>query len=233
LADDRVFAGAGLDARKAHEEVGMKTRLAVVLGAVFALSIRVGGPGPAQAADLPPANYYTAPATLGAYSWAGPYLGATIGYEWGRVSHNPMRPSGLFGGIAGGYNWQFGQFVTGVETDIDVSGADDTFAPWQFSNPWFGTLRGRAGIALGNALIYGTAGAAYGRLTVQTPGNLSETRTGLGWTVGGGLEIGFTPHWSAKAEWLYLDLSDRGYSLTGTSNGLAANLLRLGLNYRF
>ncbi len=187
----------------------------------------------AVAADLPAANYYTTPDPLSAYSWAGPYLGANLGYERGAVSNNPTRPSGLAGGLEAGYNWQRGQFVFGAETDIQLSGADDTFAPWQFSNPWFGTLRGRAGVAVGNVLLFGTAGLAYGSLTAETVANLSETRTSLGWVAGGGLEVGFTPHWSAKAEWLYLDLSDRTFSVTGASNGLTANLLRMGVNYRF
>ena len=39
--------------------------------------------GPARAADLPAASYYTAPAPLSGFSWVGPYLGANIGYEWG------------------------------------------------------------------------------------------------------------------------------------------------------
>jgi outer membrane immunogenic protein len=182
---------------------------------------------------LPASSYYTAPAPLAAYSWVGPYIGANLGYEWGEVSNNPTRPSGLAGGIQAGYNWQFGQFVAGAETDIQVSGAEETFAPWQFSNPWFGTVRGRAGVAIGNTLIYGTAGLSYGELTVQTPGNLSESRDSIGWVAGGGLEVGFTPHWSARAEWLYLDLADRSYSLTSANNGLAANLLRLGVNYHF
>jgi len=200
-----------------------------IFGAALALAMA----GMAFAADLPAGNYYTAPATLSAYSWAGPYLGANIGYEWGKVSNNPTEPAGLAGGIEAGYNWQLGQFVSGTEADIQVSGAEDTFAPWQFSNPWFGTLRGRAGVAVGNTLLFGTAGVAYGSLTVDTPGNLSESRTSFGWVAGGGLEVGFTPRWSAKAEWLYLDLSDRSYSVTGASNGLAANLLRLGVNYHF
>jgi outer membrane immunogenic protein len=200
-----------------------------VLGTALVLAMG----GVALAADLPAGNYYTAPAPLGAYSWAGPYLGATVGYEKGQVSNNPTQPSGVAGGIEGGYNWQFGQFVAGAETDIQASSASDTFAPWQFSNPWFGTLRGRAGVAIGNTLLFGTAGVAYGSLDVQTPGNLSESRTGFGWVAGAGLEVGFTPRWSAKAEWLYLDLADHSYSLTGTSNGLTANLLRLGVNYHF
>jgi outer membrane immunogenic protein len=200
-----------------------------VLGVALSLAMT----GAAFAADMPVRQYYTAPATLSAYSWAGPYLGAQIGYEWGTVSNNPTRPNGVQGGIEAGYNWQFGQFVAGVEGDIDVSGADDTFAPWQFSNPWYGTLRGRAGVAIGNTLLYGTAGLATGGLTAQSPGNLSEGRTSVGFTAGGGLEVGFSQRWSAKAEWLYIDLANRSYSLTGANNGLAANLVRLGLNYHF
>src|ERR1700729_240239 len=209
-----------------------RSTMKIILGAALLVATAAMA-GSARAADLPAASYYNAPAPLSGFSWMGPYLGANIGYEWGDVSNNPTKPSGIAGGIEAGYNWQFGQFVTGVEADIQASGAEDTFAPWQFSNPWFGTLRGRAGVAIGNTLLFGTAGVAYGSLTVETPGNLTETRTSLGWVAGGGLEVGFTPRWSAKAEWLYLDLSDRSYSLTGTTNGLAANLLRLGVNYHF
>jgi len=205
-----------------------------ILGAALvAATATAGAAAVALAADLPAGNYYTAPAPLSASSWAGPYLGATLGYEWGRVDNNPTRPTGIEGGIAAGYNWQMGQFVAGVETDISVSAASDTFAPWQFSNPWFGTARGRAGVAVGNVLIFGSAGLAYGSLTAITPGNLSETRSSVGWAAGLGAEVGFMPHWSAKGEWLYLDLSDHAFTVTGTNNGLTANLVRLGVNYHF
>jgi outer membrane immunogenic protein len=178
------------------------------------------------------ADFYTVPSPLGAYSWAGPYLGATAGYEWGAVSNNPNRPAGIAGGVEGGYNWQNGALVLGGETDISLSSADDTFAPWQFSNPWFGTLRGRAGLAMGNVLLFGTAGLAYGELHGNTA-SLTESHVNVGFVGGAGVEVGFAPHWSAKAEWLYLDLMGSNYALTGTSNGLATNLLRLGVNYRF
>ena len=55
----------------------------------------------------------------------------------------------------------------------------------------------------------------------------------LGWTVGLGMEVGLTPNWSAKVEYLYIDLTDRSYTVTGTDNGLESNLLRFGVNYRF
>ncbi len=187
----------------------------------------------ANAADLPPYAYKAPQPYTAAYSWIGPYVGGTLGYEWGDVSNNPTRPSGVAGGIEAGFNWQHGNFVYGAEADFSLSGADDTFAPWQFSNPWFGTVRGRAGVAIGNVLVYGTAGLAYGELTADTVGNLSEHHTGLGWVAGAGAEVGLTPHWSVKAEWLYLDFSDHNFTVTGADNGLAANLVRLGVNYRF
>src|SRR5258708_24649882 len=104
----------------------------------------------AAAADLPHPSYYTATAPLSAYSWTGPYVGGNLGYEWGTTSNNPTRPTGFAGGVEGGYNWQAGQFVFGGEADLQVSDANDTFAPWKFSNPWFGTVRGRAGLAVSN-----------------------------------------------------------------------------------
>jgi outer membrane immunogenic protein len=190
----------------------------------------------ASAADIGPGPYYSAPAyapaTIRSYSWMGPYLGINVGHQWGTVTNNPTKPSGFTGGIQGGYNWQTGQFVFGGETDLQLSAADDTFAPWKFSNPWFGTTRGRAGVALNNILIYGTGGIAYGGIRAENAG-VTEARTLYGWAAGLGLEVGLTPNWSARAEYLYVDLNDRGYNLTGTQNGFESNLLRFGVNYRF
>jgi outer membrane immunogenic protein len=201
---------------------------AIAFGAVVA----VGSPAPAEAADLAP-NYYTAAVPYYAFSWAGPYIGGTAGYEWGSIDDSATHPSGFVGGVEAGWNWQNGNFVYGGETDFNFSGAEDTFASYQFSNPWFGTVRGRAGFAFNNVLIFGTAGLSYGELTANAPGNLSESHTSFGWVAGLGAEVSFTPHWSAKAEWLYLDFADRDFSATGANNGLTANLVRLGLNYHF
>jgi len=188
----------------------------------------------AIAADLPrgPTPYYSRPAAPSVYNWAGFYAGGNLGYEWGKASNTSTNPSGIAGGVQGGYNWQNGQFVFGGEADIQASAADDTFAPWKFSNPWFGTLRARAGYAVSNMLFYGTFGLAFGDLEGQL-GALDETRTEVGWTGGLGMEVGFAPNWSAKVEYLYMDLGDRHFTVTGLDNGLQASLLRLGLNYHF
>ena len=164
--------------------------------------------------------------------WAGPYLGGNLGYDWGSISKNPTKPSGFVGGAQAGYNWQSGCWVFGVEGDIELSGADDTFAPWKFSNPWFGTLRGRAGYAFNNILFYGTAGLAFGELTGQTFG-LTESHTTAGWTIGVGAEFGIAQNWTAKIEDLYVDLSESQFVITGASNGDRFGMVRAGLNYHF
>src|SRR5260221_357859 len=145
----------------------------------------------AQAADL---NYgsrapYTVNQPLNASSWAGPYLGGNLGYAWGSVDNNPTKPSGFSGGVQAGYNWKNGPWVFGIEGDIQVTGAEQTFAPWKFSNPWFGTVRGRVGYALNNVMFYGTGGLAFGELRATTFG-LSEFHTQFGWTLRVRAEIG-------------------------------------------
>jgi outer membrane immunogenic protein len=203
--------------------------------AILALTLAAASfaAGTAAAADLPrgPTPYYANPAPVG-YNWMGPYVGANVGYEWGKVTDSAIEPNGFLGGLQAGYNWQSGQFVVGGETDIQVTGADDTFAPYKFSNPWFGTVRGRVGWALNNLLFYGTFGLAYGELKGQFI-TLDESKTHAGWAGGLGMEVGFTPNWSAKVEYLYMDLGSRAYSITGVDNGLQSNLVRFGVNYHF
>jgi outer membrane immunogenic protein len=198
----------------------------------MAAALLVGTAGAAVAADLPRGSSpYYAPAPM-VYNWAGFYVGGNLGYQWGKVSNSSINPGGVAGGIQGGYNWQQGQFVFGVETDIQLSAADDTFAPYKFSNPWFGTLRGRLGYAINNVMPYVTGGLAYGEVKAES-GSLSEDKTQLGWTLGVGAEVGLTPNWSAKIEYLYMDLGQRYYSITGVENGLESSVLRVGVNYHF
>jgi outer membrane immunogenic protein len=182
-------------------------------------------PGPCcgPAYPPPPPSYWY---------WAGPYVGANLGFQSGVLSNSGARPSGVAGGFQGGYNWQFGQFVAGWESDFQLSSSNDVFANYKFSNPWFGTMRGRGGFALNNILFYGTLGLAYGRGHVDI-GSLGESNFHVGWTAGAGVEMGLLPNWSVKAEYLFIDLASETYGLTLTNNGLTSNLIRFGFNYRF
>jgi outer membrane immunogenic protein len=167
-------------------------------------------------------------------SWTGFYAGVNAGYQWGSTGNNPTNPSGIAGGVQIGYNWQTSNFVFGAETDLNISGAEDVFAPWKFSNPWFGTLRGRGGVVFSNILLYGTLGIAYAGLKAEsTLTGVSESKTHMGWALGFGAEVALGGKWTGKVEYLYVDLSRRAYSLTGTTNDIDSSLLRLGVNYRF
>lgn len=196
----------------------MKRAIGLAFAAMFSIS--------AQAADLRPGSVpYMSHGMFAAYNWSGPYIGANLGYEFGNLS-------GIMGGGQIGYNFQYNQFVFGADADLQASNADETFAAYKFSNPWFGTMRGRFGMAFNNVMLFATAGLAYGAGEVEI-GALAETRTSFGWTVGLGIEVGFTPQWTAKAEYLYIDLADKGYVLSGTSHGVESSIVRMGVNYRF
>ena len=128
-----------------------KTVLAFTLaGMSSGLALNAASSADIQGGSRP---YYSATAAGNCYNWAGFYAGINLGYQWGSVSNTNTNPSGLMGGLQGGYNWQSGQFVFGGETDLNLTAADDTFAPYKFSNPWWGSLRGRAGMAWNNILI--------------------------------------------------------------------------------
>ena len=186
---------------------------------------------PAAAADLN--RGYTAPAPYSAFSWAGPYIGANLGYQFGSVANSGADPNGFLGGLQVGYNWQSGQFVYGVEGDIQFSNADDTNGGRKFSNPWFGTVRGRIGYAWNNnMLFYGTGGLAYGETELQTLG-FTESHSHFGWTVGVGAEAALTRNWSVKVEYLFINLTDERFALTGLDHDFESSLLRFGFNYRF
>jgi outer membrane immunogenic protein len=199
----------------------------MILAAGIALAVTAV---PAGAADFMRGPSF-GPVPAASYVWSGPYVGANLGYQWGSATNSGANPSGFAGGVQGGYNVQMGQFVIGAETDLQFSAADDRFAGWKFSNPWFGTLRGRAGYAMNNILFYATLGMAYGGGTLDPGGSLSESHTHVGWTAGGGIEVGLTPNWSAKAEYLYVELSDQRYLVGNT--GFESSILRFGVNYRF
>lgn len=191
------------------------------------------GPAP-YAPPLPPV---LPPPPLLPCLWLGPYVGANAGFQW-TSNVGGLSPSGVTGGIQGGYNWQNGAFVYGVESDFNLSNASATFADYQFSNPWFATVRGRAGYVVNNVVfLYGTAGLAVG-ISTATRGGLSDTSGHAGWTIGAGAEFalapfGFGPNWSAKVEYLYLGLSQGAVLPASVSSSFPSNVVRVGVNYHF
>ncbi len=229
------------------------------LGFLVVASVALTGSLTAQAADLPqapppqaPVAYIPAPEPV--YNWGGIYLGVNGGYGFGTVKWTPSGSGASSnrnnGGIAGGtlgFNYQIGAFVMGVESDFDWSGINGTTANalcsatgnCQTGNSWLSTVRGRAGFAADRILFYGTAGGVFGNEQLTANG-ATTTHTQAGWTAGVGVEAALAQNWTAKLEYLYVNLGTGTCPTTVCTNsatpvavGLTDNLIRLGVNYKF
>jgi outer membrane immunogenic protein len=204
--------------------------------------------GMASAADLPPGppTYYKAPAFVPPpYTWSGFYLGVNGGGGLGRSAWDTTNAFNISGGIVGGtlgYNYQFGHAVVGAEGDIDWSGIKGSttggcLAGCSTGDSWLSTVRGRLGYAADRFMPFVTGGAAFGNINASTPGLAGGSSTNAGWTIGAGLEFAIAGSWTAKAEYLYVNLGKFNCGLNcgaATDNvSFSANLIRGGINYRF
>jgi outer membrane immunogenic protein len=215
--------------------------------ALFAAAIAA----PAFAADLPAPTYrgpaYKAPVYVASFNWTGFYVGINGGYGFGKSSWTGPPDTGNFnvnGPLVGGtlgYNLQTGSWVWGLELDADYSwikGSTTTTCPTgcETRNTWLATGRGRIGYAWDRWLPFITGGAAFGSEKATLLG-VSESKTQLGWTAGAGVEYAFMGAWTAKLEYLYVDLGK--WSCSAATCGVASdvkftsNIVRAGLNYRF
>jgi len=192
--------------------------------------------GPAFAADLGVRPAPAAPAFI-ATPWDGFYIGGNLGY--GSTDFTLSVPgasaslngSGVLGGFQTGYNKQFGTFVLGFETDLDLTSIKNTTDGVDTKLTWFGTTRTRAGVLINpSLLLYGTGGVAYGRVEESVPGTSGKI-SGVGWAAGAGVQYALTPQWSIGAEYLHLDL-DLG-SVNSVDTKATTNLGRATLNYKF
>jgi outer membrane immunogenic protein len=192
------------------------------------------------------------------FTWTGFYAGLNAGYGWNVGDsrfYDPAfgtvrgrRGGGFVGGAQAGYNYQFGMFVAGVETDLQYAAVGNKGASYGTtyysgdSDGFFGTIRARAGVAFDRALVYGTGGFAYGDIGGNRGydpvlGYHSGDEINWGWTLGGGVEYAITNNFTAKVEGLYVDLDTKdNYNLGGRVNvdrDAEFGVLRAGVNYKF
>jgi outer membrane immunogenic protein len=233
--------------------MSMKTVLyasaAVLALAGMAATAVVGAASAADLARKAPPPVPVKAVSYVPYNWTGFYAGINGGYGFGRSRWSGLPSSfdvngGLVGGQAG-YNWQVGQFVYGLEGDIDWTGLSGTASPalcggtfCRTRNDFLSTVRGRLGIAVDRWLPYVTGGLAVGNIRATVPGFAGIDQTNAGWTVGGGVEFALTGNWTAKIEYLHFDLGrDTCSTLCGLPMGndvsLNGNVVRAGINYRF
>jgi outer membrane immunogenic protein len=187
----------------------------------------------------------------GGWGWGQQDPLAPFSNRFDRTSFNTS--GGMVGGTFGAQIQQ-GYVVLGLEGDLDwanvkgngistptILGVPQAITLNVGSNiSAIGTARIRAGVAMNNWLFYATGGAAFvnssangtsiagvpcGTLGVLPNCSASAWRPGL--AAGLGTEWGFTPNWSAKLEYLFIDVVGSGFSTDHI------NTVRAGINYRF
>jgi outer membrane immunogenic protein len=245
---------------------------ALVSAPALAADLRMPVKAPAAVAPVPYFNWsgcYIGAHGGGAWGdkrWRDPaVLG---GFEFARHDVD-----GFLAGGQVGCDWQTGAFVFGVEGSAswaDLSGSSlDLLSPGGITLrdhskvDFLGTITGRIGWAWDRTLLYVKGGGAVAHdrfratcdnvvlagtaCTGQPAGTLfySSDDSRWGWTVGAGIEWAFTPNWSAKLEYNYMDFGRERFDFGGgrfaALGGTVASfdieqrihVVKAGINYRF
>jgi outer membrane immunogenic protein len=160
---------------------------------------------------------------------------------------------------------RYGSFDNGIPNNAgpDFNSIATLAANLTYDLQWFATFRGRAGVLVDpQTLVYATGGLAVGefKYTAQTTASIqvfgpglggttpagpplvlagpaaSSSDTRVGWTAGAGVERKFSPNWSGKLEYLYIDFGSKTY-FAGTVNqadvSFHDHIFRAGFNYAF
>ncbi|MGY0570542.1 outer membrane protein [Bradyrhizobium sp. RDM12] len=124
-----------------------------------------------------------------------------------------------------------------------------------FRSNYLGTVRGRLGfLATPSNMLYVTAGLAYAEYAFATATDFpgfsgfrfagADSRVKPGWTAGLGWETVVSGPWTAKFEYLHVDLGDRSvpapqnvgalspFAWTHSAK-LTEDVVRVGLSYKF
>jgi outer membrane immunogenic protein len=240
--------------------------------------------GAASAADLPVRTMAPPPmiAAVPVFTWTGFYVGAQVGYGWADNGDdfvpeafvvgpaNTLVPftgafsrgdsDGFLAGVHAGYNFQFGQFVVGLEGDVEgVFADDDDDDPFRgvvlldrngqpivyrfgaHGLDWAGSIRARAGFAFDRMLIYATGGWAFGGVSGGF-GNRFDffddngDDTIDGWTLGAGVEWAITNNLTTRLEYRFTSF-DRDHDVFNNVNigddSFDFHTIRAGLSFKF
>lgn len=178
------------------------------------------------------------------FNWTGFYVGVQGGYGWSDYDvYSDFLSLGTttdgdsgFAGVMAGFNYQMDSFVLGAEADINKSWDDPSITLGGFAIEgdleWFGSVRGRAGVAFDRTMVYATGGVAFARLKYDTPigdGDLDFT----GWTLGAGVEHAMTDNVLLRGEYRYYDFGDDVAPLATTTIEPTMHTISVGVAYKF
>lgn len=205
-----------------------------IMTALMASAMAIVGFTAAHAADavdqVPQAPVAEEPMAI--TNWQGFYLGGAGTWNSGNFARSG---ADAFGGqIYGGYNWQSGKLVYGVEGDIGYSGADQTVNGIESKNEINGSVRGRLGYDLNPFLPYVTAGVAASE-NKASDATSSDSKGAWGYTVGAGVEAFVTNNITTRLEYRFTDYESKNYNLDSgsVSRGYDENSVKLGIGVKF
>jgi outer membrane immunogenic protein len=144
-------------------------------------------------------------------------------------------PSGITGGLQGGYNWQIApMWLVGIEGELSWTNANGSVNGFTSHHNWYDTFDARLGYVLPwrGWMLYGKAGAAWMNADYSVPGT-SVNQTRSGWNAGVGVEYLIAPQWSVKAEYTYLDFGKDNIPVFDVGADTQVNQFKVGVNYHF
>jgi outer membrane immunogenic protein len=191
--------------------VTLKSLKLALLGASFLL----GAAGAASAADVyqrgsikDTGEVYMPPIT-----WTGFYVGVHAGGAFGGqytesdIDFEADIDNAFTGGAHVGFNWQASPaWVVGIEGSISALALESEDAFDDELTDFVGSVRGRAGVAMGENLVYATGGVAFLSYADEAADLLNED-TAVGFVVGAGWERKLGSNLSFGVEGLYYNFA--------------------------
>lgn len=222
-------------------------KLTAITATLFSITISNAYAGSATIIDVFPSGIEAPAAT----NWAGAYVGGFGSYEFGNIAVNDQSSLGGGGfqfidipvggaaaGVLGGYNWQRGNMVYGIEADysfggatgnsiVDIANEDETL---EWETNWSSSIRGRVGVANNGWLFYGTAGIAFAEANVgllNMDNSLTvvesddrEDQSFSGWSAGAGVEKMIGEHLVIRGEYLFSQYGEVAFPVVPNSGDI-------------
>jgi outer membrane immunogenic protein len=204
----------------------------------------------AMAADLGAPVYKTPPAPVVlAPNWTGFYIGANAGGGWGTKTFfdetdplfgKQVQVNGFLGGVQAGYNYQVNWVVFGIEGSFDWADLQGNFEGFAPKVSWLATATGRIGGAVDHALLYVMGGVAWAHDNYDVCCFAHNSETRAGGLLGAGIEYAFTPNWSGKIEYHFIDFGKKDLTFCEADGDCFTDAIdqkihtvTVGVNYKF
>lgn len=200
----------------------------------------------AAAADLPQVDgLYSPQGPAAQMSWEGAYVGAQIGAGQASTQvkatgvKKTFSDNGIATGLYAGYNWQFSDFVVGLEADATFnptkkSITNATLGKVTAKSTWSAGVKGRVGLAVDNFMPYLSAGLVASDYKMIA-NNVTKKSKNVSLSLGGGLEYALDENIRLRADYSLMGLRNKRENFGGTSVKTSAGQHRLmvGMSYNF